>query len=194
MNDFSIWFSLGFGHIIEPGALDHILFLTVLAVSYPSKDWKKTMLLLIGFTIGHTLSMALSVLTKLTLPVEGIELVIALSIVITALIALFGKPQKNTVLLLITISLFGCVHGLGFSLALRSLLSTNGHIVLPLLYFNVGLEIAQIIIVLAVLVFSLFLTSIIHIPEKIYKYTTICITGLIALSIVAQRFWLLYSA
>lgn len=194
MNDFSIWFSLGFGHIIEPGALDHILFLSVLAVSYSSKDWKKTLVLLIGFTIGHTLSMVLSVFTKVSLPVELIEFVIALSIVITALVAVFGKPQKTALGMLITISVFGCVHGLGFSLALRSLLSTSGQIVLPLLYFNLGLEMAQIIIVLAVLGFSLFLTSYIHIPEKIYKYTTICITGLIALSIVAQRFWLLYSA
>lgn len=192
MNDFSIWFGLGFGHIMEPGALDHILFLILLAVTYGSALWRKTLLLLLGFTLGHTLSMLLSVLFALKLPASLIEFTIALSIVITALTALLGKPQKNFAVLLVVISVFGCVHGLGFSMALRSLLSTNDTLVLPLLYFNLGLEVAQIIIVVAVLGFSLFLTSYSKIPETTYKYVIICTTGLIALSIAAQRFWQLF--
>lgn len=189
MNDFFIWFSLGYGHIIEPGALDHILFLTVLASSYPITEWKKTVWLLLGFTLGHGLSMLLSVLANLSLPSAVIEIAIALSIVIAVVIAWKNNNKKQLYSALLLNVCFGCIHGLGFSMALRELLSTGGQLLLPLLYFNLGLEIGQLIIVSLVLLFSLFLTSYVKLSQKTYKYTVLCISGLIATSIVAQRCW-----
>lgn len=194
MNDFRIWFSLGLDHLLEPGALDHILFLCLLSIQYSIKQWKHSLSLLIGFTIGHSLSMLISVMWKIAVPASLIELLIALSILITAFFSLttFKQTAKKIQSILFIVVFFGTIHGLGFSLQLRSLLGAGDQFLLPLLYFNVGLECAQIIIVLAFMLFSLILTGPVKISAPHYKIFVICSIGSIALYIVVLRLWQLF--
>jgi hypothetical protein len=189
MNDFLIWFKLGMDHLLEPGALDHFLILSILAVTYLPKDWKRTFVLILAFTAGHATSMLLAANLQLPLPEKLIEAAIALTILFSALLQFPWNKRMEVPLILSLLSFlfFGLIHGLGFSLQLKSLLGDGTQVLLPLLYFNLGLETIQNIFVIAVMGFSLLLTSSIKLSGAIFKYIIICLSGLIALFIAAER-------
>jgi hypothetical protein len=189
MNDFLIWFKLGTEHLMAPGALDHFLFLAILAVSYPPKDWKKILWLILAFTLGHSLSMLLGINLDLPLPEKWIEIGIALTILLSAIIHFPRTQQKTRALPFAfgSVLFFGLIHGLGFSMQLRALLGSGDNLMLPLVYFNLGLEAAQNIIVISVIGFSLLLTAVINVPGSVFKFIILCFSGLIALFMTAER-------
>jgi len=189
MNDFLIWFTFGMDHLLEPGALDHFLILSILAVTYPPTAWPKTLLLILAFTAGHAISMLVAVNFQLPLPERAVEIAIALSILFSALLQFPWKKKMEVplILSLLSVLFFGLIHGLGFSLQLKSLLGNGTQVLLPLLYFNLGLETIQNIFVIAVIGFSLLLTSSIKLSGAFFKYIIICLSGLIALFIAAER-------
>ncbi len=190
MNDFTLWFTTGIEHITDLNGYDHILFVTLLVISYPIKDWKKLLLLVTGFTIGHSISLALSVTNFIKAPQNVIEVLIVATIFITAIyhaINFRQSGEKKPWMILALITLFGGIHGLGFSYLLHSMLGHEQSLALPLLYFNLGLEVGQLIIVAIVLVFSLLLTSVFKCPFKIYKLSLSCIIALITLKMFVER-------
>jgi hypothetical protein len=189
MNDFLIWFKLGTEHLMEPGAMDHFLFLAILAVSYPPTEWKKILWLILAFTIGHGLSMLLGTTFDLPLPEKWIEIGIALTILLSAIIH-FPRTQYKALALPFafgSVLVFGLIHGLGFSMQLRSLLGNGDSLMQPLIYFNLGLEAAQNTIVISVIGFSLLLTAVTKVPGSVFKFIIICFSGLTALFMTAER-------
>jgi hypothetical protein len=190
MNAFSTWCGAGLGHILDPSAFDHLLFVALLATANPPAEWKKLLFLVTAFTLGHALTLLLAVSTKVNLPSAFIEFGIALSIVgaglYNAVSAIWARPSVRPVVYFIT-CFFGLLHGLGFSLALRSMLAGTHEVILPLLYFNLGIEAGQLLMATAVLLISLFLTTIIHIPFKYFKFFSACIITLVALKISMDR-------
>ncbi|MEO7309594.1 MAG: HupE/UreJ family protein [Chitinophagaceae bacterium] len=148
------YFQLGWKHIIDWNALDHILFVMVLTASYTIKDWRQVLLLATSFTIGHSVTLALSVSNILTVPLRVIEILIPVTIIVAAIFNLFQtKSVTNKGGRLYVLALFfGLVHGLGFASGLKSLLGPGNKIVLPLLGFNVGLEAGQVVVIAAVLI------------------------------------------
>jgi hypothetical protein len=196
MNDFGLWFSTGMEHISDLGAYDHILFVTLLVLAYPIKDWRKLVILITAFTLGHSLSLALSIYTDQTLSSSVIEFLIALSILVTALFQLVNHKKtdffsRRSIYLMVL--LFGFIHGMGFSFLLKAMLGKEVSVFLPLLYFNLGLEFGQLIIVAIVLVFSLFITKLLKWPYKIYILGCLCLITLIALKLSLERVLLLFS-
>lgn len=190
MNEFGLWFNTGLGHILDFKGYDHILFVALLALSQPIKEWKKLLLLITAFTLGHSFSLALSVSGIIYLPQVLIEFCIALTILASAFYQILTFKKEGTKMnyfFYVIITLFGLVHGMGFSLLLRSMLGHEQSVVLPLLSFNLGLELGQIIIVLLVLVFSLLLTSLLKWPTKPFKIIVVCSIALIALKMSAER-------
>lgn len=156
MNDFSFYFGLGWEHIISIEAVDHILFLMALAAVYTLKEWKAVLVLVTAFTIGHSITLALSTLNLLTVPSKLVEFLIPCTIFITALSNLFQKQrvpryiQVNYFLALF----FGLIHGLGFANALRFMLASDQSLGWALFGFNVGLETGQILIVIVLLLIA----------------------------------------
>ncbi len=163
MNEFLLYFSLGLQHILDWEGYDHILFILALIAVYESKAYYSVFILITAFTIGHSLALALSVFDYIHVPTELVEFLIPLTIVITAITNLFLNTDKNQFQRLkygIAL-LFGCIHGLGFSNYLKSLLGSSASIFRPLLSFNLGLELGQLLIVLLIfavnyLIFRLF--------------------------------------
>ncbi len=159
MSEFWIYLEIGLRHVLDIKAYDHVLFLMALTVPYAFKDWKRVLLLVSIFTVGHTLALLLSVFEVLTVNSDLVEFLIPITIMITALYNLFtaGKTQKSdniSVVGFITL-FFGIIHGLGFSNYFKAILSGNpSDKVLPLLEFALGIEVAQIIVVIAVLILS----------------------------------------
>jgi hypothetical protein len=191
-----LWFGTGLEHILDLNAYDHILFVSLLVLVFPLNEWRKLLVLITAFTLGHSVSLALSAARLIDVPSEWTELLIALTILVSAVYQIVNykkERSKHDLFLYVIITLFGVVHGLGFSILLRSMLGYEHSIFLPLLYFNLGLELGQIIIVLLVVGFSLFLTTLLKCPYRIYKLLLACSVTIISLKISAERFLELFS-
>ncbi|MBL7877841.1 MAG: HupE/UreJ family protein [Cyclobacteriaceae bacterium] len=195
MSEFALYFGLGKDHILDyAGGYDHILFVLALCAVYLVRDWKKILILVTAFTIGHSITLALATLNVINFPAEVIEFLIPLTIFITAVGNLFKndtpltqtKVQINYFFALF----FGLIHGLGFSNFLRALLGKNKNIVSPLFAFNLGLEFGQIIVVLIFLAISYVLVDLAKVSRRDLKLILSAAIAGIALVLMKDRiFW-----
>lgn len=151
---FFTYLELGWNHILDLNGLDHLLFLIALCAPFEIKFWKKILILITAFTIGHSLSLAAASFQLISIKSHTVELLIAISIGITALQNIvFPKPDKTAMRIRYFGALaFGLIHGLGFSSYFQALLGKEESIFLPLLAFNCGIELAQILIVVALFI------------------------------------------
>lgn len=172
MQEFWMFFELGREHIADLSGYDHILFIAALCIGYLPKDWKKILILVTAFTVGHSITLALSALDAVTVSAEWIEFLIPVTIMITALINILRKDaerkQRVVSLEFLLASFFGLIHGLGFSNYLKSLLGKDTSIINQLLAFNIGLEIGQLLIVVAVLLLSVICIQGFKFPRREY--------------------------
>lgn len=187
MQNFWLWFSTGLEHITDLDGYDHILFVTLLSISYAFSSWKKLVVMITAFTFGHSISLALSVISDININTALIEFLIALSIFITAVYHISAKENSNAKWVYIIVVLFGLIHGTGFSYLLKAMLGKEEAIAGPLLYFNLGLEAGQLLIVLAVLSLNLAISYFKAIPFKVYKMVVVSLIGLIALKMCVER-------
>ena len=165
---FKIYLELGFDHILDIKAYDHILFVLTLCSVYAMKDWKKILVLVTAFTLGHSLTLALSVLNIVTVNPTLIETLIPITIIITALTNIFySKDNNENIKALYTMAaFFGLIHGLGFSNYLKALLGNEESVTLPLLAFNIGVELGQILIVLLGVGLNYVLVQLLKLPLR----------------------------
>lgn len=161
MSDFNFYFGLGWEHIMSWDALDHLLFIAALAAIYLLKDWKQVLILVTAFTIGHSLTLALSVLDVIRFPSNWVEFLIPCTIVITAISNLFQKqftPRSIRINYFLAL-FFGLIHGLGFANTIRFMLAKDQSLGMGLFGFNVGLEVGQIVVVGTLLLITQALIS-----------------------------------
>ena len=155
MNDF--WFNVKYGlnHVLDINGYDHVLFLMVLAVPYVFKDWKRVLLLVSLFTLGHTLSLVLAAYNIVSVNGKLVEFLIPITIIVAAIYNVFtaGKDgkEKKMGLLLFSALFFGLIHGLGFAREFTMVFGDANNKVLALLEFALGIELAQVIIVFVIL-------------------------------------------
>ena len=191
MQDFWLYFQLGRDHIADWKGYDHILFVTALCLRYLIRDWRKVLVLVTAFTIGHSITLALSVLNYVSISVKWIEFLIPVTIVVTALSNVWQKDfqfKTKFPLIYFFALFFGLIHGLGFSTYLKSLLGHETNIVGELFAFNIGLEFGQILIVMCVLAISWICISLLKFSRREYLlFMSGGIFGL-ALLIAIQRF------
>jgi len=194
MSEFLLYLELGFDHILDVNGYDHILFVIALCATFLLRDWKKVLILVTAFTIGHSITLALATLGVVNFRTDVIEFLIPVTILLTAVANLFKKDrafdspkvQTNYVLALI----FGLIHGLGFSNYLRALLGKDESIVSQLLAFNLGLELGQIIIVAIFLIISFILVDIFGAKRRDWKMVISSAVGGIALMLMFEtKFW-----
>jgi hypothetical protein len=189
MNDFEIWFVTGLRHILDLQGYDHILFVSLLTVMFPLAEWKKLLFIVTAFTVGHSLTLALSVLNIIFVPQKYIELLIGITILVTSVSQLI--PSKNTakegIFIYLIICFFGLIHGMGFSYLLRSMLAHHESVIWPLFLFNAGLEVGQLVIVSIILLLSLFLVRYFKIPFLIMQKSIAIIVLIFALTICCDR-------
>lgn len=157
MSEFLSFLSLGFHHIADPRAFDHLLFVVTLCAVYRWTEWRKLLVLITAFTIGHSLTLVLAGLHILVIPKDLVEFLIPVTIVLTGLhniaskraadpatIGTFSRAVSTNYLLAL---FFGLIHGMGFASYFTALMGEEGNILLPLFAFNVGIEVGQLIIV-----------------------------------------------
>lgn len=168
MQDFSLYFELGWEHILDWQGYDHILFICALCGIYLLRDWRSVLVLVTAFTIGHSVTLAVSVLDIIRVPAVLVELLIPVTIVITCLSNILSKKNSTASgkLNYLIATIFGLIHGLGFSNYLKSLLGRNSNIIAELFSFNLGLELGQIVIVICILILSFIVTQILKAPRR----------------------------
>lgn len=168
MNDFIFYLKEGFFHIADWKAYDHILFVAALCVPFFLKDWKKLLILITAFTLGHSATLALSVYEKIIVPTEWVEFLIPVTIIIMALENLSRRPiaSEHSAIRYGTTLVFGLIHGMGFSNYLKSMMGKGESVVNELLAFNLGLEIGQLLIVLVVLTISWIFVALLQIARR----------------------------
>lgn len=190
MEDFLIYLHLGFKHIIDWGGLDHLLFIFSLTIRYIWKDWKQILLLVTAFTLGHSITLALSTLNWVVIPSTIIEILIPLTILLTSLVNFRLKSflfnEKYPIIYFFAL-FFGLIHGLGFSYYLKSLLGKEETIWAPLLAFNIGLELGQLLTVVGILIISFIFVGLIKVDRKSFVRSSSALVFLFALKMVLER-------
>jgi hypothetical protein len=168
MSDFGFYFNLGWEHIISKDAIDHQLFILALAAIYLVKDWKQVLILVTAFTIGHSITLALSVFDIIRFSSKWVEFLIPCTIVFTAIANLFQKnfTPKSVRINYFLALFFGLIHGMGFANSIRFMLASDQSIGWGLFGFNVGLEVGQIVVVLTILTVATILVSLFKINRK----------------------------
>ncbi|MBL7757901.1 MAG: HupE/UreJ family protein [Chitinophagaceae bacterium] len=164
MGDFGFYFGLGWEHIISPDALDHQLFIAALCAIYVLRDWKQVLILVTAFTIGHSITLALSVLDVVRFPGKWVEFLIPVTIVLTAFFNVFQKkftPRSVRINYFLAL-FFGLIHGMGFANSIRFMLAQDQQLGWSLFGFNVGLEAGQIVVVLILLLLTQFITGLLR--------------------------------
>ncbi len=154
--DFSLFLPLGFRHIADLRSADHILFVAALTAAYAPREWKRIAWLVTAFTVGHSVSLALATFDVVRVQARAVEIAIAATIIVTALVAIHDQHRPTATRPALAsryaaAGVFGLIHGLGFSNYLRALLGGESDLVVPLFAFNVGLELGQLLIVATVL-------------------------------------------
>lgn len=168
LSDFLFYFQLGWSHIVSMDALDHQLFILALVAVYTSKNIKQVLILVTAFTIGHSLTLLLSILDVIRFSSKWVEFLIPCTIVITAFSNLFKKDFSNKAVNAnyYLALLFGLVHGMGFANSVRMMLAKDQHIGWGLFGFNVGLEIGQIFFVIIILCVTWLCLSVIKVKRR----------------------------
>lgn len=172
MQDFLIYFQLGWQHILDLAGYDHILFVLVLCCNYTLKDWRQILWLVTAFTVGHSITLALATFQIVQVNMDWVEFLIPVTILLTGLSNLRKSKVRRTSMtgLYIMTLVFGLIHGLGFSNYLQSLLGQEASIFWPLFAFNSGLEIGQIVIVTIVLLISFLVNRIMQASQRDWAF------------------------
>jgi len=196
MSEFQLYFGLGKSHILDyANGYDHIIFVVALCALYLTREWKQVLILVTAFTIGHSITLALSTLRIISVKVELIEFLIPLTIFITAVSNLFKNENnltsRSVQMNYIFAGFFGLIHGLGFSSYLRSILGRDESILTQLFAFNLGLEFGQIIIVAIFMAAAFILVDLFGLNRRDWKMViSSAIAGIALVLIKENMYWL----
>ena len=168
----NFWFNVQYGinHVLDINAYDHVLFLIVLTVPYVFKDWKRVLLLVSMFTLGHTLSLVLAAYSVVTVNATIVEFLIPVTILIVALFNVFtsgkGAQKEKVGVLFLSTLFFGLIHGLGFAREFQMFVGESDNKLVLLLEFALGIELAQVIIVFMVLFLGYLVQTIFRFSKR----------------------------
>jgi len=192
MSEFWLYVKLGFGHVLDWSAYDHVLFLIVLTLGYTFDHWKRILILISLFTLGHTVSLFLASFNVLSVNSRLVEFLIPLTILVTAIFNLFtagkgSRVNKNGVLYAATV-FFGLIHGLGFSIYFKHV--SGGAKFVSLIEFALGIELAQIIVVTLIIIIGFLSKTFFRFSKRdwILVVSSIVI-GLVIPMLVANKIW-----
>lgn len=190
MSDFNLFFEEGWKHIISTDALDHQLFIAALVAAYGADRWKALLVLVTAFTIGHSLTLALSVADVFRFSVPWVEFLIPCTIVFTAIYN-FIQPDPDPAHVRVSYwiaLIFGLIHGMGFANSIRFMLASTQTITVPLLSFNLGLEAGQLVLVAVLTLLGWVLHRFAKLPRAGWVWPISAFAALWAANMAWERF------
>lgn len=192
MSEFWFYLQMGVNHILDINGIDHLLFIVAMCVFFTLKEWKKLLVLITAFTIGHSVTLALSGLEIITVNTHLVEILIPITIILTCinnLIKAYSEKAVNYKILYGMVLIFGFIHGMGFSNFFKQMLFDGDSLVLTLLSFNLGIEVGQLVIVAAlVLVLSVLLSVFKKLQHKHLIILISVVTLLISAQLLIEKF------
>ena len=192
MDDFILYLKMGLNHVLDFSAYDHILFLIALAVIFSFDQLKKILWLITLFTVGHSITLALSAYGVLKVDVKIVEFLIPVTIFITGVVNILnlGKSSSKGGINLIFALFFGLIHGLGFSNYFRMMIGREEDKLMPLIEFALGIELSQVIIVLGILTVGAILQSFFKVTKRDWVLVTSAIViGFVIPMMIERVFW-----
>ncbi|MEM8528821.1 MAG: HupE/UreJ family protein [Bacteroidota bacterium] len=194
MPSFDFYIKLGFQHISNLAGYDHILFLVVLCAVYRIEQWRKILVLVTAFTIGHSVTLALAALDIFSIPSSIIKFLIPLTIFITAFHNVLSTPTTKTNAKMgrnyLMALFFGFIHGMDFSNYFKALLMDASAIVSPLLGFNIGIELGQLLIVFFIVGVAFLFLHVIGVKHREWNlFVSGAAAGMSLISMVENGFW-----
>jgi hypothetical protein len=177
------YFELGWRHILSIDATDHLLFLLTLTCIYFKEKKSAILILITAFTIGHTTTLILSTFDLIKIKSQWVEFLIALTIVFSALNSLLslGSLKKSMIINYCIAAGFGLIHGLGFAKTIKMMLASEQTIFVPLLFFNIGLELAQIVVISILLLISILMFRLFKVEERNWTIMILVISLILGL-------------
>jgi len=170
MSTFQMYFNLGLTHIADFKGYDHILFIITLCAVYLISDWKKILILITAFTVGHSSTLVLATFNIVTIPGKWIEFMIPVTIFFTAIANIIQRKESfsriNHKFKYLMSLFFGLIHGLGFSNYLRALLISEKKLAGPLFSFNLGIELGQLLIVASFLILGMIFINLLNARQR----------------------------
>ncbi len=188
MSLFELYLRLGFKHIVDIHGYDHIVFILALCAGYDIKQLKKVLILITAFTIGHSITLALSTLNILLVPVRIVEFLIPVTIFITAVSNMLPLKRIKGKIVYVIAMFFGLIHGLGFSYYLKELLGRESSIIKPLFAFNIGLELGQVVILSIYFLIFLLATKIFDFKSSHWRSFISTLALGISLVLIIQKY------
>lgn len=195
MSQFRMYFELGVQHILDLDGFDHILFIIALCALYTMRDWRKIIILVTAFTIGHSITLALSVLNVIRVNAAFIEFLIPLTILLTALSNIFRKQNtgvgnSKVQLNYLFAVFFGLIHGLGFSNYLKSIMGRGSDVIVQLFAFNLGIELGQIAIVLVFILIAGLTVGVFGVNKREWSLSiSAAIAGMALILVLENKIW-----
>ncbi|WP_420399897.1 HupE/UreJ family protein [Flagellimonas sp.] len=194
MHPFHFYLKLGFEHISNLAGYDHILFLIVLCAVYRIQQWRNILILVTAFTIGHSVTLALVSLDIISIPSNIIKFLIPTTIFVTALHNVVGpspdelstRMGRNYAMALF----FGFIHGMDFSNYFKALLMDPSDVLVPLLGFNLGIELGQLLVVFFIVAFSFLFLNVLKAKHRDWNvFISGAAAGLSLISMFENKFW-----
>lgn len=196
MSSFETYLTLGFQHITDLNGFDHMLFLVALCSVYQLKAYRRLLLLITAFTIGHSLTLALATTGFIAIPPAIIEFLIPVTIFMTCVLNLYRPPDNQSEDRKVfygnyaLVMFFGLIHGMGFSNYLQMLLGREQSIIVPLLSFNIGLELGQLLVVGIFFVCLALLQKLVRLSARQWNWVVSGSTAVFSLILMYQtKFW-----
>jgi len=194
MHPFPFYLQLGFEHISNLAGYDHILFLVALCAVYRIEQWRNILILVTAFTIGHSVTLVLASFGDLAIPSNIIKFLIPTTIFLTAIHNVLShqsteKSSKMTRNYLMAL-FFGFIHGMDFSNYFRALLMSDSSIIVPLLGFNLGIELGQLLVVFFIVGFAFLLLNVIKVKHREWNlFISGAAAGMSLISMFENKFW-----
>ena len=194
MNTFDFYITLGYKHISDLAGYGHILFLVALCAIYKIEQWKKILILVTAFTIGHSITLVLASLDTITIPSHIIKFLIPTTIMLTAFHNILshkpegysGKMWRNYAMALF----FGLIHGMDFSNYFKALIMDPSQIVTPLLGFNIGIELGQLLVVACIVIIAFIFLNLISVKHRDWNlFISGAAAGMSFISMMDNKFW-----
>lgn len=194
MHPFEFYLKLGFEHISNLAGYDHILFLVALCAVYQIQQWRNILVLVTAFTIGHSITLILASLDIFTIPSNIIKFLIPATIFITAFHNVISpnasgtssKMGRNYAMALF----FGLIHGMDFSNYFKALLMGDSSIVIPLLGFNLGIELGQLLVVFFIVGVAFLFLNVISVKHREWNvFISGAAAGISLILMLENKFW-----
>ena len=194
MLPFHFYLKLGFEHISNLAGYDHIMFLVALCAVYNVSQWRHVLILVTAFTIGHSVTLSLATFDILTIPSAIIKFLIPVTIFLTAINNVFSPPpntqspkiRRNYFMALF----FGFIHGMDFSNYFKALIGEFGSIFQPLLAFNLGIELGQLLVVIGIFILAYLALTLLKFKHREWNlFISGAAAGMSLISMIENKFW-----